>query len=181
MEYLKKVLNKSGWISIFESIIFALVGVILIAHPDGMLKAISLILGVIFISFGIFKIFNYISQKDNSNYYNYDIIYGVIAIIIGIITIAFSTTIGSLLRIIIGIWIIYSACIRMVLSMKLKAQGLNIWVYTLVISLIMFACGLYVTFNAGAIITTIGILMITSSVLDIIEDLIFMRNVKELL
>ena len=70
---------------------------------------------------------------------------------------------------------------RMGLSMKLKQQGFHVWVYSLVLALIMFVCGLYITLNPGAIIITIGIMMVISSVLDIIEDIIFMKNVKELL
>ena len=46
--------------------------------------------------------------------------------------------------------------------------------------IIMFICGLYVILNSGAIIVTIGTIMIVYSVIDIIEDVIFMKNVKEI-
>ena len=36
------------------------------------------------------------------------------------------------------------------------------------------------TINSGAIIVTIGIMLIVYSVIDIIEDIIFLRNVKEM-
>ena len=44
----------------------------------------------------------------------------------------------------------------------------------------MFICGLYIALNEGTIVITIGILMIVYAVMDIIENLIFLRNVKKL-
>ena len=102
------------------------------------------------------------------------------AIIIGIVIIAYSWAIGSVFRIVIGIWIIYSSFMRIGLAMKLKNQGFSVWVYSLILALAMLILGLVITLNQGAIIQTIGVLMIISSVIDIAEDIIFMRNVKEI-
>lgn len=180
MEYIKKIFKKTGWISILESIIFIILGAIIVWKPEETVKLISCILGIIFIASGIYKIINYISAKGKYDFYNYDLIYGLMACILGIVTIAYSNAIGSIFRIIIGIWIIYSSFIRMNLSIKLKALNLNIWIYSLILAIIMFICGLYITMNSGAIIVTIGIMMIVYSIIDIIEEIIFMKNVKEI-
>ena len=181
MEYLKKLLSKSGWLSILESTIFIILGAVLIWNPEGTVKTISYILGIIFIAVGLYKVCNYFVSKGKNDFYNYDIIYGIMAVILGIVTIVYSTTLGSILRIIVGIWIIYSSLIRIGLSIKLKEQGLNVWGYSLVLALFMLGFGLYITLNAGAIITTIGVMLIISSAIDIIEDIIFLKNVKEVL
>ena len=49
MEYIEKIFKKTGWISILESVIFAILGAIVIWKPEGTVKAISFILGIIFI------------------------------------------------------------------------------------------------------------------------------------
>lgn len=180
MEYIEKIFKKSGWISILESVIFAILGAILIWKPEGTVKVVSWILGLIFIIIGVYKIINYISAKGKYDFFNYDLIYGLMAAVIGIVTICYSSTIGSIFRVIIGIWIIYSSFIRISLSVKLKNLKLNIWVYSLILAMIMFICGLYITMNSGAVIVTIGVMMIVSSIIDIIEDIIFMKNVKEI-
>ena len=105
MEYLQKILKKSGQASIVESIIFAILGIILIANPEETVKVISYILGAGLIIVGIFQILNYIKMNGQSDLYNYHLIYGIMTIVIGIITIIYSATIGSIFRIIIGIWI----------------------------------------------------------------------------
>lgn len=180
MGYIEKLFKKTGWISILESILFAILGAILIWKPEGTLQVISCILGIIFIAIGIYKILNYFMAKGKYNLYNHDLIYGLMAIVIGIVTMIYSSTIGSLFRIIIGIWIIYSSFIRISLSIKLKAMNIQAWIYSLIVAIIMFLCGIYVTMNAGAVIVTIGIMMIIYAIMDIIEDIVFMKNVKEI-
>lgn len=178
MEYIQKILKKSGWVAILESLIFAILGMLLIARPEETVKVISYILGACFILVGIYKIMNYIQMKGKNDLYDYQLIYGVMAIVIGLIAIVYSTTIGTIFRIVIGIWIIYSSVVRASSALKLKALKSNIWIYALIISIIMFIGGLYIALNEGAIIITIGILMIIYAVMDIIENIIFIKNIK---
>ncbi len=182
MEYLKKILNKTGWLSIIGSVIFAILGFILMCKPEGTVKVISIILGAIFIVFGILKIINYISSsKSKNNFYNYDLIYGLTAIVIGIIAMIYINVIGSIFRIIIGVWIVYTSFVRINAAIQLKRINSKAWIYSLLLAILMFSCGLYVIVNTGAIIVTIGAMMLIYGIIDIIESIIFMKNVKEIL
>lgn len=180
MEYLEKLFKKTGWISILEAIIFAILGAILVWKPVETVTFISYLLGTIFIIIGIAKTINYFLSKGKYDFYNHDLIFGLMAIVIGIVTIVCSNTIGSIFRIIIGIWIIYSSLIRLSLSIKLHTQNISVWIYSLILAIIMFICGLYIALNSGSVIVTIGIIIIVYSVIDIIENIIFMRNVKDI-
>jgi len=51
--------------------------------PEGTVKAISYILGIIFIVVGIGKMINYFSSKGKYDLYNYDLIYGLMACVLG--------------------------------------------------------------------------------------------------
>lgn len=179
MEFFQKILKKSGWVSILESIIFVILGFILVFNPEGTIKFISYVLGAIFIIIGLFKIIAFLISKEKDDFLNYDIICGILAVVIGIIAIVYSTTIASLLRIIIGVWIIYTALIRFSSSLKLRQLSNNIWIYSMVLSVIMFIGGLFIALNPGVITTTIGIIMIVYSIIDIAETIIFMRNMKD--
>ena len=181
MEGLKQLLKKTGWISILESLVFGILGAIVIWKPEETIKVISYVLGIIFITIGILKIINYFLTKEKYDFYNYDLIYGLMTCVLGIVTIVYSNTISSILRIIIGIWIIYSSFIRMNLSLELRSLKVKIWIYSLILAIVMLMCGLFVIMNSGTIITTIGIMMVVYSVIDIVENVIFMRNVKDIL
>lgn len=180
MQYLKDLLKKSGWMSIAESLVFAILGIILIWQKDAIMSMIAYILGAVFILLGIIKVVNYVQTKSKSDLYNYELVYGIMAVIIGIVIMVYSSTISKIFGIIIGIWIVYSSVVRASSALKLKQIKSNIWIYSLVIAVIMFICGLVVIFNTGAIPATIGAIMITYAVLDIIENVIFINNVKKL-
>lgn len=180
MEYLEKFLKKTGWNSLISSIIFAILGIILIVNPEGTVKLISGILGTMFIIIGLYKLATYFANRKDNNFYDLNLSYGIIAVILGIVTIVYTREIGSIFRILIGIWIIYSAITRMNLSVRLKAIDSKAWIYSLIIALAMFICGLYIIFTANAIIVTIGTIILIYSILDIIESILFLNNVSEL-
>ena len=180
MEYLEKVLKKTGLSSLLISIIFAILGIVLIKNPDETVKFISYILGITFMMVGLYKIIIYLRNKNKFDFYNYDMTFGIIAIILGVVTIVYSKQIGALFRILIGLWIVYSSIIRIDLAYKLKLANLNVWIYSFILAIAMLLCGMFIIFNSGVIIMTIGIVILVYSVLDIAENLIFLKNVSNL-
>ena len=68
----------------------------------------------------------------------------------------------------------------MLFLLKLKSIDTNVWIYSLLLAIMMFICGLYVTLNSGTIVVTVGIFMIVYSVIELVESIIFMKNMKEL-
>ena len=178
---MKSFLKKSGWSDILVSIVFAIIGIFMIVKTDAALKIISYILGGMFIIIGIIKSIDYFASKGKYDFYNYDLIYGIIAIIIGLVTIFCSGLIESMLRIMISLWIIYSGLVRLSFSLKLRTAQLNMWSVSLVLSIIMVIGGIYMLFQNGALVLTVGIIMLVYSVIDLIESAIFIKNVNELL
>lgn len=90
---MENFLKKTGFTSIVTSLVFAIIGIILITNPESTMIIISYILGAIFIIAGGIKTINYFISKGNYDFYNYELIYGIIAIILGVITIFYSATI----------------------------------------------------------------------------------------
>ncbi len=179
MEYICKIFKKTGMYSLICSIVFAILGIILIVNPEATITIISYILGIMFILIGAYKASNYFINKGNYDLYNYDLAFGIIAIVLGIITITYGKQIITILRILIGLWIIYSAIIRLSLSLKLKTLGTNAWAYSLGISIVMLICGIY-AITSNIIMVTIGTVILIYAILDIIESIIFISNVKQI-
>lgn len=183
MEYFKDLLKKSGWTAIVESLVFVVLGIILVSRPETVMSIIAYVIGAIFIAAGVIKIINYIQSNGSSDLYNYELIYGIMAAVIGLVVIIYRSTIDQIFGIIIGIWIIYSSVVRFSSSLKLKSVSGNVWMYSVIISVIMFVCGLYIALSSGAVsavATVVGAIMIVYGILDIIENLIFINNVKKM-
>ncbi len=178
---MKDFLKKSGWTDILVSLVFAVIAIFMITKSDAVVKIISYVLGGIFIIMGIVKIIDYFASKGKSDLYNYDFIYGIIAIIIGLVTIFCSSLIESMFRIVIAIWIIYSGLVRLSLSLKLHTAKIKVWSVSLILSIIMIIGGIYMLFQSGALVLTIGIIMLVYSIIDLIESAIFIKYVDKLL
>ena len=178
---MEKFLKKAGWTSVITSLISALIGLVMIFYPATTMQVMSTVLGIFFIIVGVIKVINYFVSKGNSTFFTNDIAWGLIAIIIGLVTIVYSSTIESIFRIMIGIWIIYSGFTRFSLSFKLKGVNDKIWALVLTLAILMVIGGLYVTFYPGALIVTLGVIILIYAIMDLIESFIFMRNMKDVL
>lgn len=179
MEYLKKILTKTGWFSLVESLIFAIIGIVLIQNPKGTVEVISYILGICFMVIGVYKIIVHLAAKEKGNLYDYSIVFGLMAIVIGIIMIAFSKDIYKFFSIIVGIWIIYSAILRASSSIKLRELvESKVWICSLILSALMLICGIYIIANTYTLGVAIGVFILIYAIIDIIENVIFLKNVN---
>ena len=126
------------------------------------------------------KVINYFISRGNSTLFTNDIAWGLIAIIIGLVTMVYSSTIESIFRIMIGVWIIYSGFTRFSLSFRLKNVNDRLWAIVLTLAVLMIVGGLYVTFYPGALIVTLGVIIFVYAIMDLIQSFIFMKNMKDI-
>lgn len=171
-------LKKSAWSAAIESLVIMLFGILLVVWPTVTVVVIANILGGIFIVSGIYQIINYFVVKGQNDFFNNGLLMGVIFLLIGIMAIVIGEDIANVFRIIIGIWMIYEALVRINTSIKLHAAGIKVWSYMLIIAIVMLAIGLFVTFNQGALTQLIGWMMILTGVIGIVGDAMFIQQVN---
>ena len=179
MNQIMDFLKKSGRSNIIASIIFGIFGVILCIFSEGAARAISWLIGLFFIAVGIARLVTYVQGRAMGEYYNFSLLIGLIATLIGILIIIYADTVSAIIRVAIGVWIIYNGLVRMSLSLKLKEMNSQMWIYTIVLAIAIIILGLFISLNGGAIISLIGAMMIVYAVLDIIESMIFIKKLKQ--
>lgn len=174
-------LKRSAWAAIIESLVTVILGILLIAWPDTIVKIIAYVAGVFFVVKGLYQIILYFMIKGQHDFFNNDLLYGVISVLVGIVAFVMGGDLANVLCLIIGIWLIYESLVRMSTSLKLHSAGMGIWKYVLLIALIMLAIGLVVVFYKGeAVIMLCGWMMIISGIIGIIGDIMFIQQVNEL-
>ena len=180
---MEQFFKKIGWTSIVTSLGFAILGIIIAYNPNTTFQIISNVLGGILIAYGVIKIIEYFKMKDVNSLYSSELSFGIIAALFGIVVIVCSDMIETMIRILIGIWIVYSGVMRLGLAIRLQKfdSDNRIWVPVLFIALAMLLCGIYIIASPGAVMMTIGIIMVVYAVMDIIEEIIFMKNVKDIM
>lgn len=126
---------------------------------------------------GVYKIVNYFAVHGRYDYYNNDLLYGIIALVFGVIAVVLWEQLTGAIGIVVGAWMIYGSLVRMNTAIKLHAAGVKEWFYVLLLSLVMLALGIYMIVSVGVVVTVVGWIMVAAAVIGIIEDIMFLRNV----
>lgn len=175
---LEKFLKKSGWTDIVLSLIFILFGIMLITNPEAIVSFIAIILGVIFVLFGILKLIEYFTADKTNRYL---LATGIVTIIIGIVIMNCANIILSVFRIVIAIWIIYSGIVNLQTAIIWKDYKSRLWLVTLLLSIAIIIAGIFILVNSGAILQTIGVVILTYAIINIVENIIFIKKIDNYL
>ena len=174
----EKLLKKSGWADIIIALLFILFGIMLIVSPEVITAMISIILGVICILIGVLKVGDYLAKGKNDNYL---LAIGIVAILTGIIVMFCGDVIFSIFRILIAVWIIYSGIMNLQTAIVWKDYKSKLWIITLVLSIIIVIAGIYMLVNQGAVLQMIGGIIVVYGIVDIIENVIFIKKIDNYL
>ncbi len=170
--------KSTGWMAILESIVIGVLGALLIWNPQGILKVIFYVVGIFFMVKGVYRIINYFVVHGKYDFYSNDLLYGVIALVFGVISVVLWEKLSGAIGIVVGAWMIYGALVRMNSAIKLHAAGVKEWFYVLILSLVMLALGIYMLISGMSVVLAIvGWVMIAAAIVGIIDDAIFIRNI----
>ena len=172
----EKFLKRSSWTDIVISIIFVLFGVLLIAKPDETVGAISIILGIVFIAMGVLKLVEYYTSDTKEDWL---LTVALITVILGVVILFASDAILSLFRVIVGIWIIATGIMDFQTTLVWKEVKSPYWTAAVLFSILMMFAGIVILINQNILITTMGIIIVAYSVLDIIDRIIFMKKIND--
>ncbi len=175
-------LKSTSWVSILEALVIGAFGVLILVDANKFQTLIFYVIGIFLMVKGAYKVVNYFAMHGNTDFYNNDLFYGVIALILGIMAVVLSDVLGEVVAIMIGAWMIYGALVRLNVAIKLHAAGVKEWFYILIFALVMMALGIYAIIAAGdaAVMQYLGIAMIVVAVFSIFDDIIFIRNLDKL-
>ena len=204
MEKMTSLIIKKDKSSIITSILFFILGICLVVNPGGMVKFITYIIGLIFAVYGSIKLYNYYKAKETVS--NIQLTLGITSIVIGIIMFTFAYfesevdftlingEINYELTTVIGIIIMFcngiiEFVIRLIMGGFILANGLNKlivalnskdtndkWQGLLAIAIILIIVGLYVILKSNIVFSTVGIVLIIYSSIDLISYIMYPKN-----
>lgn len=175
-----KRIKGAGWLAILESVIVGVLGVLLITSGDTIVKIIFYTLGIFLMIKGVYKIINYFAVHGKYDFYNNDLLYGIIALVFGIIAVVLWEQLGTVIGVIVGAWVIYGALVRMNTAIKLRTAGIKEWFYVLILSMVMLALGIYMVVSVKAIFVVVGWVMIAAAVIGVLDDMIFIKHLNKI-
>ena len=168
--------------SIFGSIALAILGVFLFIESELTIVSIAYVIGAVLVGIGVVAMLKYISNINKNIKNEIDIIYGTVTVILGIIVISNPKAIASIIPFVLGIIIVLSSATKLGYGFELRKMNSDLWIGTVVISLITMLCGILLIFNpfAGAkfILRIVGALIFVYAVLDIISTFRIRKTIK---
>ncbi len=170
---MKTIIIKKDKSSIFASILFLILGILLFTNSGEMVKFITYIIGIIFVVFGSIKLYNYYKFKDTIS--SIQLTIGITLIIIGIIIMFCNGVIEFVIRIVMGGYILASGLNKLIVAINSKSYN-NKWIGLLITAILLIGCGLYTILKSNIVLEVVGIILIIYSSIDIISYLMYPKN-----
>lgn len=174
-----KVIKSMYKTSLIFSIILFLLGLLLLLKPEVTLHAISYTIGTILIVWGIIPVISFFTNKEKETYLEFNFVIGVFALIFGLIVMLNPNMIGSIIPLLLGIWMIINGITKLSYALSIKDSNSTV---STIIPLLILVCGIILIFNpfgaAVAITKLVGIFLLIYSILDIIECFSIKKAVK---
>lgn len=177
------LLKKVKWNVILSSIIYVVLGVLLIIWPGIMTKNISYVIGFFSIAIGIVNLIDYVKHDIVKDGYKYSMVTGLVFILVGIFIFAKVEMIMSIIPFLLGLAVTISGFMKFQNAIDLIRMKYNGWGAVLIIAGVNIAYGIVLMANpfksAMVLSICLGIGMIYSGVSDLIATIMLSKSVKQ--
>lgn len=152
---------------ILVSVLYLILGIILIIWPATSLTVVCYVLGAIMILYGLLQVVRYFSLDKEFRIFKLDLFIGIVSLVFGIFTLVSPGMIISILPVIVGIFFLVEAVIKIQNAVELNRAGFDNWWLVLLVGILVAALGVLLLINPFAAMTTfvmvIGICLIVDS------------------
>ena len=164
------VLRKFRASSYAVSIVYIIVGLIMLLNPDFISHAVNYVIGVLVIIYGVFYTVSVYQKKNSGLYSKFDLLAGIICISFGLFLILNPDMLVSLIPFCTGVVLFMDAISFIINSFTLKKLEYKSWIVNLVVGIIFLTFAIFVMITAKNIslllIRFIGAFLIVDALLD---------------
>lgn len=180
-----RLFTKIMWFEILASLILIIIGIVFLLNPKMSLEVLGVLFGLNILGFGAINLYAY-KKRSDIPLFRFHLIYGIIGLILGIITILNPFTFMSVVTIFIGLWVIYMAIQKIEFALRLKKMEEQSWlllitsaileIFMSILILINPFSNLVITSLAGAYFVLCGIINATDAILTKNRSIDFLEN-----
>ena len=176
-----EVINKLKRSAYFVSIIYIIIGLIMLLNPIFVRNAVNYIMGVFAILYGFVYIISLYQKRNTELFSKFDLLGGILCISFGLFLIVNPNILFSLIPFCAGVIIFMDSITLIYQSISLKRLDVSKWWINLIISLTFLIFAIYIIVNANAItdllIRIIGLFLILDAVTDFVITLIISKKI----
>ena len=153
---LPMIIAKIGYIII--SIFLLLLGILFITQPDISIQIIGKILGIVMILFGCIKLVGYFSKDLFRLAFQYDLQFGIIVLVIGLVVLLKPSEVINLIFMAMGITMLADSLFKIQIAIDSKKFGIGEWWGIIILAIITGIIAIILVFKpfeSVKILTTI--------------------------
>lgn len=177
-----ELLKSSYRVSIISSILFIIVGILLFVDPDGFVKSVSYLIGILLMVAGVGNVIKF-AKNPQISISKAILTVGIILVIIGLFLILKPTFIGSIVPSVLGVCLIISSIEKLMYLKYLNDQNTESYITSMIFGIVVLIVGIFLLFNPFSttlIITQIiGVIIIIYATTDLIEKIRFKKGFKK--
>ena len=172
---------KIGYIVL--SVLICILGVTLMIVPDFSVRLLCWIGGILIIAFGCIRIVGYFSKDLYRLAFQYDLAFGILMIVMGLILILRTDAMVHILCVLLGLATLADALLKVQISIDSKRFGISRWWVILTAALFTGVVGALLLFrpNAGAevIMMLLGLSFLGEGILNLVTVLCAVQIFKK--
>ena len=167
---------------LLTSIICILLGGVLIFFPQAVNEMIVYVLAAAMFIFSIIELYNYFKKDVKQNFYRNDLVFAVVALVVGIIILAKRQAVIELVPIVLGAFIIVSGIKKLQNGLDLIRLKMDGWKSLLVLAAVNIIFGVIMVVcssqTAPTVTMLIGVGLVFSGATDLFSQLWVSKNAK---
>ena len=160
---------KTGYIVM--SAVFCAVGLLCVIRPDSSVLTIGRLLGAAMLLFGCIKLVGYFSRDLFRLAFQYDLEFGILLIILGLIVLVKSESIMNFVFIALVVAILADGLFKIQISLDSRRFGIDTWWMVLLFAVLTVFAGLLLVFrpveSARVLTVLLGISLLAEGVLNL--------------
>ena len=168
--------------SIVLSICLIVLSCFLIFKPDISLSVLFICLGCFLLVVGIMHTISYFSSPKEFKAFSFELVEGIVYIILGFVLIFNPNIVKAFLPIIIGCWMIINSIVRFQLAFNLKSSDSPSWKIVLLFSFLTLILGIVMVINPFASMSALtmicGVMLLVSELINIFESISMIKFLK---
>ena len=144
---------------IVMSVLFCVLGVVLLLTPDVSARWIGRLLGIGMIVFGAVKLVGYFSRDLFRLAFQYDLAFGLLLMVLGIVTLSHPGDAMSFLCVMAGIPVLADGLFKVQIAMDARRFGIRNWWLVLALAVLTCLIGVVLVFRPDAGVRALTALM----------------------
>lgn len=156
---------------VFLSVLYLLLGIVLLLWPTTVMDLICYGFGIILLLYGLFSILGFCRSEDRKGGAFLELFLGIVAVAVGAVMILCPPLIQSIIPVILGLYIAIDGLLSVKRTLELHRMDYSRWNIHLILSLISAGLGIFVIFHPllteAALFQVIGVILLYAGLSDL--------------